>query len=85
MASANTEVQDRPDAAILRDVRGLVRFEGVTYRFPGSEQGVFDLDFAAAPGETVALVGPTGAGKTVVGEFDGLIKYSRAQALRTDR
>ena len=58
------EVQDRPDAAILRDVRGLVRFEGVTYRFPGTEQGVFDLSFAAQAGQTVALVGPTGSGKT---------------------
>ena len=44
--------------------RGDVRYEAVTYRFPGSDQGVFDLDFEAAPGETVALVGPTGAGKT---------------------
>ncbi|HMQ95275.1 ATP-binding cassette domain-containing protein, partial [Amaricoccus sp.] len=31
---------------------------------PGTDQGIFDLDFAAEPGRTVALVGPTGAGKT---------------------
>ena len=36
----------------------------MSFRFPGSEQGVFDLDFTAAPGATLALVGPTGAGKT---------------------
>ena len=54
-----------PDAAAARRRRAAqVRYEDVTFRFPGSDQGVFDLDFAAAPGETVALVGPTGAGKT---------------------
>jgi ATP-binding cassette subfamily B protein len=41
-----------------------VEFEGVTFRFPGSSQGVFDLAFIAEPGRTVALVGPTGSGKT---------------------
>ena len=43
---------------------GNVRYEDVTFRFKNSEQGVFDINFDAAAGETVALVGPTGAGKT---------------------
>ena len=64
LLDARSEVQDRPDAADLAAPAGAVRYEAVSYRFPGSDQGVFDLDFAAAPGETVALVGPTGAGKT---------------------
>jgi ATP-binding cassette subfamily B protein len=41
-----------------------VRYADVSFRFPGTEQGIFDLDFHAAPGKTVALVGPTGSGKT---------------------
>ena len=41
-----------------------MRYADVSFRFPGTEQGVFDLDFHAAPGKTVALVGPTGSGKT---------------------
>ena len=57
-------MRDAPDAAALADVAGRVEFEGVTYRFPGSDQGVFDLAFTAEPGQTVALVGPTGSGKT---------------------
>jgi ATP-binding cassette subfamily B protein len=41
-----------------------VRYENVTFRFKNSDQGVFDLSFEAPAGKTVALVGPTGAGKT---------------------
>jgi ATP-binding cassette subfamily B protein len=41
-----------------------VRYQHVTFRFRNSEQGVFDIDFEAPAGKTVALVGPTGAGKT---------------------
>lgn len=49
---------------MLQNVAGAVRFEGLSYRFPGSRQGVFDLSFAAETGQTVALVGPTGSSKT---------------------
>ncbi|MBU6372593.1 MAG: glucan ABC transporter ATP-binding protein/ permease [Alphaproteobacteria bacterium] len=44
--------------------RGDIRFDGVTFRFPRSPTGVFDLSFGAPAGRTVALVGRTGAGKT---------------------
>jgi ATP-binding cassette subfamily B protein len=64
LLDARSDVQDRPDAVPLGPVAGRVRYEAVTYRFPDSDQGVFGLDFEAAPGATVALVGPTGAGKT---------------------
>ena len=57
-------VREAPGARPLGPVEGRVAFEGVTYRFPGSAQGVFDLSFEALPGRTVALVGPTGSGKT---------------------
>jgi len=57
-------VREAPGARPLGPVEGRVAFEGVTYRFPGSAQGVFDLSFEAPPGRTVALVGPTGSGKT---------------------
>ncbi len=55
---------EKPGAVPLDDVQGRVQFENVTYRFPNTEQGVFELTFEAAPGETIALVGPTGSGKT---------------------
>ena len=55
---------ERPGAVPLENVEGRVKFENVTFCFPRSRQGVFDLSFEAVPGETVALVGPTGFGKT---------------------
>jgi len=57
-------VPEKPEARPLADVAGNVRYEGVTFRFGNSGQGVFDIDFEIAAGQTVALVGPTGAGKT---------------------
>ncbi len=48
----------------LRVSEGRVRFEKVSFRYPGSHQGVAELDFEVAPGQTVALVGKTGSGKT---------------------
>jgi ATP-binding cassette subfamily B protein len=55
---------EKQDAVALEHVQGRVKFDNVTFRFPYSDQGVFNLDFEAAPGETFALVGPTGSGKT---------------------
>ncbi|MCR3727478.1 ATP-binding cassette subfamily C protein CydCD [Streptomyces umbrinus] len=46
---------------------GGVRFEGVTVRYPGrSSDAVSDVSFVVAPGETVALVGPSGVGKSTL-------------------
>jgi ATP-binding cassette subfamily B protein len=55
---------ERADAAALPPGPATVRFEGVGYRYRGGRAGVEDLSFEAAPGQTVALVGPTGSGKT---------------------
>ena len=41
-----------------------MRYEDLTFRFPDGTIGVDDMNFEALPGETVALVGHTGAGKT---------------------
>lgn len=57
-------IHERPDAKPLQKIEGCVRYENVTFRYGEGEQGVFDLEFEAKPGETVALVGPTGSGKT---------------------
>jgi len=57
-------IVEKAGAHPLEPVKGQVRFENVTFRFPNSNQGVFDLDFVAEPGQTIALVGPTGSGKT---------------------
>jgi ATP-binding cassette subfamily B protein len=57
-------VRDRPDAIDPGRLRGLVEFSGVTYSYDAKRAAVSDLTFTALPGEIVALVGPTGAGKS---------------------
>jgi ATP-binding cassette subfamily B protein len=58
------EVRDSPDAIDPGRVRGLVEFDHVTFSHNGVRPAVNDLTFTVLPGETVALVGPTGAGKS---------------------
>ncbi len=57
-------VSDRPDAIDPGRLRGLVDFQHVTFSYDGKHPAVSDLTFTALPGETVALVGATGAGKS---------------------
>jgi glucan exporter ATP-binding protein len=64
LVDATSPVLDRPGARALEHPLGHVRYEKLTFRFPDGTIGVQDLDFEALPGETVALVGHTGAGKT---------------------
>ncbi|MGV0434749.1 ABC transporter ATP-binding protein [Corynebacterium ureicelerivorans] len=47
--------------------RGVVRFDGVSYTYPGAEQPVLeDITFEARPGTTTAIIGSTGSGKTTL-------------------
>jgi ATP-binding cassette, subfamily B, beta-glucan exporter len=57
-------VRDRPDAVDPGRVRGLVEFNDVSFSYDGKRAAVADLTFTVLPGETVALVGSTGAGKS---------------------
>src|SRR6202046_2197263 len=57
-------VRDRPDAVDPRRLRGLVEFSDVSFSYDGKRSAVADLSFTALPGERVALVGPTGSGKS---------------------
>lgn len=50
--------------ASIGKISGRVRYERVSFRYGEGRQGVFDLDLEVAPGQTIALVGPTGSGKT---------------------
>lgn len=64
LLDATDGVREKPDAKALENVAGNVRYEDITFRFKYSDQGVFDVSLDAKAGQTVALVGPTGAGKT---------------------
>ena len=57
-------VRDRPDAMEPGRMRGLVEFNDVSFSYDGKRPAVADLRFTALPSETIALVGPTGAGKS---------------------
>lgn len=59
-----SQVRDRPGAKVLTDVKGDVRFEGVSFSYDGKRSALADVSFHAAAGETIALVGTTGAGKS---------------------
>lgn len=60
------EIQDAPDALELEDVRGEVAFDNVNFAYVEDVPVLRDFNLHVRPGETVALVGPTGAGKTTV-------------------
>jgi ATP-binding cassette subfamily B protein len=60
------EVEDAPDALPLETVRGDVRFEHVDFEYLPGTPVIRDMSFEAWPGHSLALVGPTGAGKTTL-------------------
>jgi ABC-type multidrug transport system fused ATPase/permease subunit len=60
------ETVDSPDSVDATDVKGDIRFENVGFTYPSGAQVLHDITFDAKPGEVVALVGLTGAGKTTL-------------------
>lgn len=59
-------VDDVPGAAQLPPIQGAVSFQDVTFSYDGSVNILENFNLEVAPGESIALVGPTGAGKTTV-------------------
>ena len=59
-------VQEAPDPIDLGAAAGRVEFDRVSFEYPGREDTLTDISFEAAPGQVVAIVGPTGAGKTTL-------------------
>nr|WP_210268903.1 MULTISPECIES: glucan ABC transporter ATP-binding protein/ permease [Brucella] len=66
MEDATADRQEPQDVSDLANVKGDIVFDNVTFEFPNSGQGVYDVSFEIKPGQTVAIVGPTGAGKTTL-------------------
>jgi ABC-type multidrug transport system fused ATPase/permease subunit len=66
MFALTPETVDAPDAVDATGVRGDVAFEGVGFSYPDGTSVLHDIDFEAKPGQMIALVGLTGAGKTTL-------------------
>ena len=66
LIDAQSEVQEKPDAVALTDVRGHVRFENVSFAYDNVSPVLQDVNIDAPPGKVVALLGPTGSGKSTV-------------------
>jgi ABC-type multidrug transport system, ATPase and permease components len=60
------EIIDAPDAKHLATVKGAVEFRQVTFGYDASQPVLHDVSFKVEPGETIAIVGPSGAGKTTI-------------------
>ena len=58
--------RDAPDAKPLPAIRGRVEFQSVYFEYQPNRPVLTDISFVAEPGQTVALVGPTGSGKTTL-------------------
>ncbi len=64
---ARSEVTDKPGAVVMGSIEGRVTFQHVTFRYFNSSEPVLQgVDFDVAPGQTVALLGATGSGKTTI-------------------
>ena len=59
-------VQDKPDAKVLADVKGEIAVKNVTFAYDGSLDVLHGGTLTVQPGETVAIVGPSGGGKTTL-------------------
>ncbi|MGQ2968348.1 MAG: glucan ABC transporter ATP-binding protein/ permease [Allorhizobium sp.] len=66
LEDAVQEREERVGAGELKQVRGDVEFRDVCFDFASTTQGVRDISFHVGAGQTVAIVGPTGAGKTTL-------------------
>lgn len=60
------EIVDRPDARVMKEIKGEITFDHVSFRYEEHIPVLQNISFTCRPGQMVALVGPTGVGKTTI-------------------
>jgi ATP-binding cassette, subfamily B, bacterial len=81
------ELLDASDAVALGEIRGEVTFDGVSFRYGSDDDGAWalrDIDLTIAPGQTIALVGETGAGKSTFAKLVARFYDPTEGAVRVD-
>ncbi len=67
----SVEIEDRPGARVLKDPKGVIAFENVSFAYRPGEPVLHDVSVEIPAGSVVALVGPSGAGKTTLADLVG--------------
>ncbi len=78
------DVPDPADGALMPPIRGRVELADVTFAYRDGTPVLHDIDLVIQPGQTVALVGPTGAGKTSIANLIGRFYDVTAGAVLID-
>ncbi len=78
------EIEEKAGAIDLPSARGLVEFQGVSFAYEADQPVLREVGFRAEPGQLVALVGPSGAGKTTVTYLLPRLYDPQAGAIRID-
>jgi len=84
LLDAPAQVRDRPDAVEAPPLAGHVELRGVSFAYDAGKEVLHDVSLAISPGEIVALVGPTGAGKTSIANLVGRFYEASAGAVLVD-
>ena len=66
LIEAKPQIPDAPDAVELKDVKGNVELDQVAFSYVEDRPLISDLNLTVKPGQTIAIVGPTGCGKTTM-------------------
>ncbi len=66
---AKSEIQDKPDAKHFDGIKDKIEFRDISFSYDSSREIIHDVSFTIRKGETVALVGPSGGGKSTLSEL----------------